>query len=196
MHYDFLLSESFYIFQPLVVKRSSLQRTCGWIRRTTWPSWAACPTARRGSRRARAPPGSATSGRVPRAPTAQVRTPPLSLKKQKIKNFFESFWHTHVLFWDHWCPCFGFLVTSPLDFKARVGCLIQFFAKANDMYIPWDPCLVPEWVLPYSIFCKGEWYVHSLRSMSGARVGSALFTFLQRQMICTFSEIHVWCYTC
>ena len=28
---------------------------------------------------------------------------------------------THVLFWGHWYPCFGFLVTSPLGFKARVG---------------------------------------------------------------------------
>ena len=25
------------------------------------------------------------------------------------------------LFWDHWYPCFGFLVTSPLGLKARVG---------------------------------------------------------------------------
>ena len=24
-------------------------------------------------------------------------------------------------FWDHWYPCFAFLVTSPLGFKARVG---------------------------------------------------------------------------
>ena len=24
-------------------------------------------------------------------------------------------------FWGHWYPCFGFLVTSPLDFKAKVG---------------------------------------------------------------------------
>ena len=37
--------------------------------------------------------------------------------------FFKYFWrtHTHVLFWGHWYPCFGFLVTSPLGFKARVG---------------------------------------------------------------------------
>ena len=26
-----------------------------------------------------------------------------------------------VLFWGYWYPCFGFLVTSPLGFKARVG---------------------------------------------------------------------------
>ena len=35
--------------------------------------------------------------------------------------FFKGFWRTHVLFWGHWYPCFGFLVTSPLGFKARVG---------------------------------------------------------------------------
>ena len=50
------------------------------------------------------------------------------------------FWrtHTHVLFWG---PCFGFLVTSPLGFKARAGCLIHI-AEANVMYVPWDPPLV------------------------------------------------------
>ena len=39
-------------------------------------------------------------------------------------NFFLKFFcrtHSHVLFWGHWYPCFGFLVTSPLGFKARVG---------------------------------------------------------------------------
>ena len=34
--------------------------------------------------------------------------------------FKKSFWRTHVLFWGHWYPCFGLLVTSPLGFKARV----------------------------------------------------------------------------
>ena len=50
--------------------------------------------------------------------------------------------HSHVLFWGHWYPCFGFLVTSPLVSK-------------------------PEWVLPYS-HCGGECNVHFLRSTSGA----------------------------
>ena len=31
------------------------------------------------------------------------------------------FWQTIVLLWGHWHPYFGFLVTSPLGFKARVG---------------------------------------------------------------------------
>ena len=44
-------------------------------------------------------------------------------------------------FWGHWYPCFGFLVTSPLGFKARVGYLIRI-AEANVMYIPQDPPLV------------------------------------------------------
>ena len=34
--------------------------------------------------------------------------------------FFFCRTHSHVLFWGHWYPCFGFLVTSPLGFKARV----------------------------------------------------------------------------
>ena len=40
-------------------------------------------------------------------------------------------------FWGHWYPCFGFLVMSPLGFKARVGsALFTIFAEANVMYIP------------------------------------------------------------
>ena len=35
--------------------------------------------------------------------------------------FFKMFWRTIVLLWGHWHPCFGFLVTSSLGFKARVG---------------------------------------------------------------------------
>ena len=51
--------------------------------------------------------------------------------------------NTHVLFLDHLCPCFAFLVTSPLGFKARVGsALFAFFAEANVMYIPCDSTLV------------------------------------------------------
>ena len=35
-------------------------------------------------------------------------------------------------FWGHWYPCFGFLVTSPLGFKARVGsALFAIFAEAD-----------------------------------------------------------------
>ena len=44
-------------------------------------------------------------------------------------------------FGGHWYPCFGFLVTSPLGFKAEVGCLIRI-AEANLMYVPQDPPLV------------------------------------------------------
>ena len=46
-------------------------------------------------------------------------------------------------FGGHWSPCFGFLVTSPVGFKARVGSAL--FA-----------------------FCGGECNVHSPRSTSGA----------------------------
>ena len=46
-------------------------------------------------------------------------------------------------FGGHWYPCFGFLVTSPLGFKARVGsALFAIFAEANVMYIPQDTPLV------------------------------------------------------
>ena len=49
----------------------------------------------------------------------------------------------------HWYPCFGFLVMSPLGFKARVGS--SLFA-----------------------FYKGECNVHSLRSTSGATLANLL----------------------
>ena len=46
-------------------------------------------------------------------------------------------------FWGHWYPCFGFLVMSPLGFKARVGsALFAIFVEANVMYIPQDSPLV------------------------------------------------------
>ena len=62
---------------------------------------------------------------------------------QTLFFFFKVFWRTDVLFWGHWYPCFGFLVTSPLGFKARVGsALFTIFAKANEMYIPQDSPLV------------------------------------------------------
>ena len=46
-------------------------------------------------------------------------------------------------FFGHWYPCFGFLVTCPLGFKARVGSALI-------------------------TFCGGECNVHSLRSTFGA----------------------------
>ena len=56
--------------------------------------------------------------------------------------FFEKAFGGHMsFFWGHWYPCLGFLVTSPLGFKARVGCLIRI-AEANVMYVPRDPPLV------------------------------------------------------
>ena len=46
-------------------------------------------------------------------------------------------------FGGHWYPCFGFLVTSLLGFKARVGsALFAIFAEVNVMYIPQDSPLV------------------------------------------------------
>ena len=56
---------------------------------------------------------------------------------------FKVFGGHMSFFWGHWYPCFGFLVTSPLGFKARVGsALFTIFAEANVMYIPQDSPLV------------------------------------------------------
>ena len=63
-----------------------------------------------------------------------------------LKKFLAD---THVFFWGHWYPCFGFLVTSPLGFKARVGSAL--FA-----------------------FCRSECNVHSPRSTSGATLANLL----------------------
>ena len=44
--------------------------------------------------------------------------------------FFLKFFVGHMsIFWDQWYPCFGLLVTSPLDFKARVGSLIRTWQR-------------------------------------------------------------------
>ena len=63
--------------------------------------------------------------------------------------FFKSFWRTHVIFWGHWYPCFGFLVTSPLEFKARVGSALF-------------------------TFCRDKCNVHSQRSTSGTTLANIL----------------------
>ena len=56
--------------------------------------------------------------------------------RYNVYFFFKSFWQTHALFWGHWYPCFGFLVTSSLGFKARVGsALFAIFAEADVMYL-------------------------------------------------------------
>ena len=49
----------------------------------------------------------------------------------------------------HWYPCFGFLVTSPLGFKARVGSALF-------------------------TFCGGKCNVHSPRFTSGATLADLL----------------------
>ena len=58
-------------------------------------------------------------------------------------SFFKVFGGHMSFFWGHWYPCFGFLVMSPLGFKARVSsALFAIFAEANVMYIPQDSPLV------------------------------------------------------
>ena len=61
-----------------------------------------------------------------------------------VLNFFFKVFGGHMSFFGgHWYSCFGFLVTSPLGFKARVGsALFTIFVEANVMYIPQDSPLV------------------------------------------------------
>ena len=47
-----------------------------------------------------------------------------SSDSEKFQEFFLKLFspiHSDVLFWGHFYPCFGFLVVSPLGFKARAG---------------------------------------------------------------------------
>ena len=44
--------------------------------------------------------------------------------------------HAHVQFRGHWYPCFGFVVTSPLGFKAKMGFALFTFAETNVMSNP------------------------------------------------------------
>ena len=78
---------------------------------------------------------------VPRSNYWRLFTQILQVITQRF-FFLLSFWRTHVLFWGHWYPCFGFPVMSPLGFKSRVDLPYSLFAEVNVMYIPWDPPLV------------------------------------------------------
>ena len=61
----------------------------------------------------------------------------------KVYNSSVFLAETCVLFWGHWYPWFGFLVTSFLGFKARVGsALFVCFMEENVIYIPRDAPLV------------------------------------------------------
>ena len=52
-------------------------------------------------------------------------------------TIFRCFWRTYTCpILGHWYPCFGFLVTSPLGFKAKVGSALFAFAEANVLCIP------------------------------------------------------------
>ena len=64
--------------------------------------------------------------KVNNSKTAILHSSIILIWKEFLKRPFswETFFcrtHSHVPFWGHWYPCFGFLVTSPLGFKARVG---------------------------------------------------------------------------
>ena len=55
--------------------------------------------------------------------------------KTKISpTYFLYFCRTIVLLWGHWHPCLGFLVTSPLGFKARV-CSALFAQSGGIRYM-------------------------------------------------------------
>ena len=49
--------------------------------------------------------------------------------------FFFNFLADTCPFWGHWYPCFGFLVTSPLGFKARVGSALFAFLRGQMLCI-------------------------------------------------------------
>ena len=83
--------------------------------------------------------------------------------RHSICFFFLSFLkffcrtHSHVLFWGHWYPCFGFLVTSPLVSKPEqyVGILVKncvstwlFRCGSSPPPNPRPPILRPKFLPP------------------------------------------------
>ena len=81
-------------------------------------------------------------------------------------------WHLCPML-GHWFPCLGFLVMSPLGFKARVGsALFTCFTEPNIMYIPRDPPLVlhllslDSWQRSQSLshMHQPRWYLAQIRT--------------------------------
>ena len=70
--------------------------------------------------------------------------------------FFKKIGEYRSFLWGHWYPCFGFLVTFPLGFKARVGSLTCTWQRCRCYILPeihlWcDTCWPPlVWHLPTS----------------------------------------------
>ena len=97
-----------------------------------------------------------------------------------LKNIYSQssvlnlYWILEDIFflWDHWYPCFGLLVTSPLGFEAKVGSLICTWQRHMRCRFPeihpWfdtcqlldgqhgGRCRVPEW--PPMKFWYFPWY--------------------------------------
>ena len=55
--------------------------------------------------------------------------PPVDVLEKDTSFFKKSFWRTDTSFWGPSTPEFGFLVTSPLGFKARVGSALICFLR-------------------------------------------------------------------
>ena len=82
--------------------------------------------------------------------------------RQKICRWFFifiNFWWTLVHFWVQWHPCFGFLVISPLNFKARVSSLNHTYLWRYIWY------MFPETHLWYDTF-SGIYGQHSSQPLS------------------------------
>ena len=59
---------------------------------------------------------------------------PIQLGHFSQKN--QQFEGLKSFLWDHWYPCFGLMVTSPLGFKARVGSLIGAWRRRTCYTFP------------------------------------------------------------
>ena len=80
------------------------------------------------------------------------------------RPIFFIFWWTIYLLWGHWYPCFGFLVTSLLGFKARVGSAL--FALSGGV------CYMFSEILLWCYMCQplGSWqHSQSLPNMHQQR---------------------------
>ena len=82
--------------------------------------------------------------------------------------FFFFFGGHESFLWGHWYPCFGFLVMSPLGFKARVGSALFDLSGGICvmLHVPWDSPLVqhlptswqPAWQLSHLHIPERHWW--------------------------------------
>ena len=106
---------------------------CGVPFQRIWFPWR--PVDRSGPRPPAAPGPTHSLSRVD-PPSHRWCATPCYCTTRKLQTFFKKFLADTCLFWGHWYPWFGFLVMSPLGFKARVGSALFALWKQMSFTFP------------------------------------------------------------